>query len=212
MSAHKTRRHGHAPAAVVALAVQLAEDALKFPEGTWYSMTAAPGGGNEDYKALATRIRALLALTYDVNTAARTLGSRTMWVRKALSVSLGAPGLDEAVRELKALDASIKAAQNSAWPVLSNAPGTWGVEAAQAMRTTPAVVNATLTQALVKLRRGLNRPSILSADRGDLGKCLTRAMRTRALAVAISDIADAAGADPMDVARAFVAARKGGAR
>lgn len=76
--------------------------------------------------------------------------------------------------------------------------------AARILGCTPAAAGEAHRRALSKLRVGLSG-LVESAGRLDLGRCLSRAAKTRALACAIDDIAQAAGADPMDVARAFVA-------
>lgn len=76
--------------------------------------------------------------------------------------------------------------------------------AARILGCTPAAAGEANRRALGKLRSGLVG-LVESAGRTDLGRCLNRAAKLRALACAVSDIADAAGADPMEVARAFVA-------
>ena len=76
--------------------------------------------------------------------------------------------------------------------------------AARILGCSPAAAGMANTRALAKLKTGLVG-LVETAGRADLGLCLNRAAKTRALACAIDDIATAAGADPMEVARAFVA-------
>ncbi len=197
---------------MVLRAVELAEDQCGLPPGTIHSVAELRGLSNPIHQDAVRRMRAMLCIASDYKAVVRTTGAGDGTVKRAVEWVGDLPEVVAGAQLLKQLIADSIERRKSAWPTLSRDPLTFGVEAAEAMGTKPNVVTATLSQALKKLGQKLDREAFRSAGRSDLGKCLVKAMQYRALATALCDIADAAGVPEMDVARAFVALRKGGAR
>lgn len=165
------------------------------------------GSGGHGVPECITAFRALVKLHVNNARGGRSRGSaaRAAGVNQCLLdrataafVAVTSPEKTEALRRVAVAVASVEESG-----LLQSGIHFDQIGAARILGCTPSAAGEANRRALSKLRLGLE-PLRESAGRSDLGRCAHRAMRARALACAIDDIAQAAGADPMDVARAFV--------
>lgn len=210
----RTRHCFRIPEASVERAAAIAESAYGVGPGVVASTarTGAPRRKESMEAGARAYFRAILGAAYGVNAVHRTLGVNIRITEAAVRRFGGPAVLASDVADVSAAGAPPMRI-DAAWSPsrTSGVTGLFEKEAAPILGMPPYHVRELSARAAAKLRRMIGF-RCRGVDRDSLGAGLLRSMTYRALAIHILDIADASGAEPMDVARAFVARVKGGAK